>query len=84
MYRIRNSELCRWILRLDEPTEGIVDNLDEAKAAFRAAWTRACSPLSEEADEKCLGSLKMMTNSNFACRITGRSAGFSPLRTHPA
>jgi hypothetical protein len=29
----------------------VADSLDEAKAAFRAAWKRPLSP--EKADEKC-------------------------------
>jgi len=38
IYRIHNSELWRWTARLQEPTGGIANTLDEAKAAFRAAW----------------------------------------------
>jgi len=33
------------------PNGGVADSLDEAKAAFRAAWERPLSP--EKADEKC-------------------------------
>ena len=33
------------------PTGGVADKLDEAKAAFRAAWERPLSP--EKANEKC-------------------------------
>jgi len=37
----------------DGPSGGVADSLDEAKAAFRAAWKRPLSP--EKADEKCSG-----------------------------
>ena len=38
IFRIHNSELRRWTARLQEPTGGVTDSLDQAKAAFRAAW----------------------------------------------
>ena len=38
IFRIHNSELWRWTARLQEPTGGVTDSLDQAKAAFRAAW----------------------------------------------
>jgi hypothetical protein len=36
-----DRELWRWTLRLQTPVGDIGDTLDEAKAAFRAAWEAA-------------------------------------------
>jgi len=38
IYRIRGTEAWRWTVALDEPTGGMTDTLDEAKAALREAW----------------------------------------------
>jgi hypothetical protein len=38
VYRIHNSELWRWTARLQEPTGGVANTLQEAKAAFRRTW----------------------------------------------
>ena len=38
IYRIRDTEVWRWTVRLDEPTGGNADSLDQAKAALRAEW----------------------------------------------
>jgi hypothetical protein len=38
IYRIRDTEKWRWTVRLDVPTGGVADTLDEAKAALRATW----------------------------------------------
>ena len=44
IYRIRNSEVWRWTVRLDEPTGGVASTFGEAKAALRAAWDAGGEP----------------------------------------
>ena len=42
----------------DGPSGAAADSLDEAKAAFRAAWERPLS--SEKADEKCSAGVRLL------------------------
>src|SRR5439155_8122537 len=59
------------------------DSQDELAAFHSITSSASAGSLGDMSRPRTLAVCRLMTNSNLAARITGRSAGFSPFRIRP-
>jgi len=70
--------------RRERPRDNRATEQRDELAPFHSITSSAVpSSVAGTSSPRTLAVCRLKTNSNFAARITGRSAGFSPLRTRP-
>src|SRR5262249_54871244 len=84
--QVSDGRKLRRLLRpcRERPSRRAAEQRDELPSPHSITSSAVPSSVAGTSSPRTLAVCRLMTNSNFAARITGRSPGFSPLRIRPA